>query len=412
MCRSRRPRAALHFEEGQVPLNLGWPTLGWAIDPIDPQHFIESYFERQPLVVNREQPDYFRHLLDLEQLDACLSASSLSHPQVGVVSAGRNVDSAAFAFPSGLIDIVRLYQQFDEGGTVIVSQIDLHHQPLAMLCRRLESELSTRFQANTYLTPAGATGFRSHYDSHDVFLLQVSGTKDWRLFDTPLELPHRGQHFNPKEVEDTPCTMRFELKPGDMCYLPRGVMHEAVARDEVSLHITMGVLHTSWTELLIEAVARASLTDPSLRRGLPVGFANPGFDRETARKTFHGLLAGLEEQADFDEVLDHFIDDLLSTRHPVVQGQLSNVRRAGTITAQTPLGAQPHLLYRIETKPSAVVLSCYGNELVLPDHVEPALRFALSSQRFCADDLPGDLDAPGKVVLVQRLVREGLVRLR
>jgi hypothetical protein len=36
---------------------------------------------------------------------------------------------------------------------------------------------------------------------------------------------------------------------------------------------------------------------------------------------------------------------------------------------------------------------------------------ALGSPRFVVKDLPGDLDDAGKVVLVRRLVREGIVRV-
>ncbi len=386
------------------------PTLAWAIDPITPQDFSDRYFERRPLFVNRGQPQYYRELLDLESIDRCLSAAGFLHPQVSVVASGRNIDSAAFAYPSGLIDLVRLYQQFDDGGTIIVSQIEQRHMPLALLCRRLESELSTRLQANAYLTPVGAKGFRSHYDSHDVLVLQLSGTKHWRIFDTPIELPHRGQHFDPKEVEDTPCTLEFELGPGDMCYLPRGVMHEAVTNDEVSLHVTMGLLHTSWTELLIEAVARASLRNAELRRSLPLGFARPDFDREAARATFDALVTGIGDQLDFDEVFEHFADGLVSTRHPVLEGQLAATCDAKGISADTRVSAQPHVLYRLYTKPDAIVLSCYGSEIQFPVHVEAALRFALENEGYCARALPGALDLDGKRVLIQRLVREGLVR--
>ncbi|MEM6996354.1 MAG: cupin domain-containing protein [Myxococcota bacterium] len=388
------------------------PTLAWLLDPVAPAAFVGEHFERRPLVVNRRRADYYGDLLDVAGLDRCLGQGSFSHPEVNVVAQGRSVDCSTFAYPSGLIDLVRLYQQFDEGGTIIVSQLELRHAGLALLCRQLEAELSTRLQANIYLTPAGAMGFRSHYDSHDVVVLQLAGTKQWRLFDTPIELPHRGQHFAPKDVAPTACTLEFELGPGDLCYLPRGVMHEATTTDETSLHITLGLMHTSWTELLLEALAQASLRDPELRRALPLGFARPDFDREVARATFDTMIAGLAEGVDFDQALDHFADDLVSTRHPVVQGQLEAALTASQLAGDAQVGGRPELLYRIVRKPDAVVLRCYGSELQFPLHAEAALRFALTTERYCADDIPGDLDADGKRTLVRRLVREGVLAVR
>ena len=36
------------------------------------------------------------------------------------------------------------------------------------------------------------------------------------------------------------------------------------------------------------------------------------------------------------------------------------------------------------------------------------MRFALNQERFTVGDLPGELDEEGKIVVVRRLVKEGL----
>ena len=38
---------------------------------------------------------------------------------------------------------------------------------------------------NVYVTPANSVGFVSHFDSHDVFVLQLYGSKNWRVYDHP-----------------------------------------------------------------------------------------------------------------------------------------------------------------------------------------------------------------------------------
>ena len=38
-------------------------------------------------------------------------------------------------------------------------------------------------------------GFKAHFDTHDVFVLQIEGCKRWTLYDTPIELPLRGQEY-------------------------------------------------------------------------------------------------------------------------------------------------------------------------------------------------------------------------
>ena len=58
-----------------------------------------------------------------------------------------------------------------------------------------------------------------------------------------------------------------------------------------------------------------------------------------------------------------------------------------------------------------VLLHFHGKTVQLPAHVEPTLRFILDAEEFVAADLPGDLDDAGKLVLLQRLIREGFLTL-
>ena len=49
---------------------------------------------------------------------------------------------------------------FDGGASLVVSQFDEMHAPLARFCRGLERAFLHPVQANIYLTPAGAQGFK------------------------------------------------------------------------------------------------------------------------------------------------------------------------------------------------------------------------------------------------------------
>ena len=64
------------------------------------------------------------------------------------------------------------------------------HPPVARFCRELAAELGHATQCNAYVTPAGdAQGFDFHHDTHDVFVLQVSGRKRWIVHEPVLPLP-------------------------------------------------------------------------------------------------------------------------------------------------------------------------------------------------------------------------------
>jgi ribosomal protein L16 Arg81 hydroxylase len=381
------------------------------IAPTPVETFYAEYWEKKALVIRRSQPQAYESLVSLGDVDRVITTNHLSHPDVAMANALREVATADYTFDGGAIDIVRLYQQFAAGATIIMNQLHRYVPTLGALVRSIELELSARMQTNIYLSPREAQGLKIHYDSHDVFVLQVHGVKHWNLYETQVPLPFRGQHFGDEPVEPGPIVQEFDLHPGDMLYMPRGMMHAAGTASDSSMHITMGVLHTTWAELLIEALARYGATDADFRRALPPGFARKDFDRAGAEKTFRILFERALDGADFDSALEVFVDDIATTRAPLLQGQLQQVMRLAEITADSVAGARPNLLYRLASDEQGITICCAGRDLRLPPHAADAAMAALGSPRFVVKDLPGDLDDAGKVVLVRRLVREGIVRV-
>ena len=98
----------------------------------------------------------------------------------------------------------------------------LHHSLWAALC------LDT--QINAYLSAPAAQGLNIHSDPHDVFVLQVEGKKHWHILE--------GEALSMQS---------FTLSPGDILYMPAGLLHFAESLDMSSLHITIGVRRESWT---------------------------------------------------------------------------------------------------------------------------------------------------------------------
>lgn len=380
------------------------------IRPQEPASFLESHYESKVLHVPREDATFYHSLLSMEDIDRVLTTLHLSHPAVHMVNAAKpDLGTGDYCYPSGLIDAARLYQEYSDGGTIVLNNLEGSLPRLMGLCRSMEALFSTRFQCNIYVTPPDAQGLKTHYDTHDVFVLQIAGTKHWAIYDTPIEVPFRGQDFQPDQHEPGEKTMEFDLKPGDMVYVPRGVMHDATSTDEASCHITLGVLPNSWTDLLLEAVAQCGLKDPEFRRSLPVGYARPGYDRGPAREQFQKLLRKVLEHAELDPALDHFAEDLVSTRHPLLEGQMQQIERLDELTVDDVASARPHILYHLTKDDERVSLSAYGGQISLPIHAAETLEHAVTHDGYRIGDLPGDLDDAGKLVLIRRLVREGLV---
>jgi len=385
------------------------PSLEWLIHPLTREIFFQEYWERKPLVIQHECAEYYRSLLTLDEIDRVLTTLDLRYPNVVLKNATREVPSEDYTVHGSSLDVAKVYQLFAEGSTVTLAYLDTVIPALTAFCRGLEAEFSHPFQANVYLTPRGSQGAKVHYDTHDVFVLQVSGSKRWTIFGTPVELPLRNQDFDPTEHDSGRPTLEFELCAGDAAYIPRGWVHEARSSDGVSLHITVGILVYTWTDLLLETVADACLNDVVFRKSLPPGFARKDFPREQALAVFGGLLQHLSERAAPGKMLDRFTDEFVSSCPPLLRGQMAQLAALDQLAIDSIVGIRPHLIARTETSANFISVRCFGRRITFPLAAAPAVRFALSCDRFAVHDLPGDLDAAGKLTLVRRLILEGLL---
>jgi len=370
--------------------------------------FFDKYWETQPLVVRRSKKDYFGSLFSLDEVDRAITTLNLTYPNITLKNANREVKAADYT-RNGALDVASVYQLFSEGSTIVLAFLDTVIPALTSLCRSLEKELNFPLQMNAYLTPAQAQGAKHHYDTHDVFVLQIVGSKRWTMYGTPVELPLSSQDFDAKIHEQGVSTMEFELEPGDLAYIPRGVVHDARSSEDISLHITLGILCYRWADFLLELVADASLIDPAFRKALPPGFAREGFDGRHAKQTLQDLLQRLRTTSDSDSILSRFSEQWISACPPVLRGQMDQVALIDKVNIDSVVGARPSVVSRIRTDCSSLSIYAFGRKISFPAQGTEAVRFALSQSRFSVRDLPGNLDDKGKLVLVRRLIREGLM---
>src|SRR6516165_12506100 len=88
-----------------------------------------------------------------------------------------------------------LYQEYRSESSIVLLFLHERWPPLKMLCQSLAREFSSRIQANMYLSPPQSQALKTHYDTHDVLVLQIHGKKRWRLFDRAVQLPLSHQRY-------------------------------------------------------------------------------------------------------------------------------------------------------------------------------------------------------------------------
>jgi ribosomal protein L16 Arg81 hydroxylase len=385
----------------------------WLIDPVAPITFFTEFYERKPLLVQRRQASRFASLLSLDSIDRYLATSNPCHPDVFLVDAARELKPDDYSFPNseppGRIDLPRAYELFRTGATISLSQMHERLSSLADLCRAVESRFSSHFQTNIYLSPPQAQGFKTHFDSHDVFVLQVSGSKLWTIYDTGLELPLRGQAFDPNQHRPGPPSRELTLHAGDLLYCPRGLYHSARSTDEASLHITLGLIGKTWADVMIEAMSALCLASPAFRANLPVGFASAGFDTHEATMTFRALVETFAREAQLAPILERLVEDFVTSRRPSLYGCLQELEKTPPLSSESKVSPRPNLVLLVREEHERVLVLFGATEVSLPLFARDAVKFAVAGAPFSVRDLPGQLDDDSKIVLVARLIREGVL---
>lgn len=376
------------------------------LDPFPVDEFFRRCRDREAFVVDRDEPDRYADVLDLAVVQRFIFEGDLRENQLQVLREG-GIDRSEYLYPSGLVDTVAVGRLFEDGCSVVLPQAQQRLVGLGVLVRGLEVELGCRVQANVYLAPPGTSAFAPHYDQHDVFALQVHGAKEWTLFDSDLPLPapraFDRDNDRPGEVVET-----FTLRQGSVCYVPRGRMHKAVS-DAVSVHVTIGVHWVTTFDLVEAVVRRAGQVVPEMEHGLPHRWFEPGVGQEEAIARLRSALPGLVGDDEVAAVLDSLYHDLVATRQPLVPGQLDQLLRVDEIGPDTRVARRAPMMWRWAENEDTVELSCFGSVIAFPIAVRAALAVILDGDDVRVGDLPG-LDDTERLVLVRRLVREGVAR--
>lgn len=161
-----------------------------------------------------------------------------------------------------------------QGDTLVLNDVDFSDPVVAEICDELQEVFNFPANANSYLTPPQSQGLALHFDTENVFVLQLAGEKKWRVFkpETPCPLiPIDISEALPERL-----ALEITLTPGDLLYIPRGFPHLAWTQEQESLHLTFALAQLSWSSLLHRVVDVLAAETPELRRSLNPGFLEQG----------------------------------------------------------------------------------------------------------------------------------------
>ena len=298
-------------------------------------------------------------------------------------------------------NVPRVLDEWQAGATIVLQALHVNWHPLAVFCRLLEQAIGHTVQANSYYTPRGSQGFAVHHDTHDVLVLQVAGEKRWLLYDPLFELPLKHQRYSKALGEHGEPGDDFVLRAGETLYLPRGWLHQAETSDTDSLHLTIGINAYTWLDAAKAALAETE-QELAFRHGI-----EPGSDEADS------LAERLGAELDPELVAKRRRRKFVQTRRPIRADGLTQLRALEQLDTETELERRETVIADLEEGGDGWTLAFEGREVRFPAHAGPELGACYEADEpFRLSELPGDLDAVGRLVLARRLVREGFLRIR
>ena len=234
------------------------------IHPLDHTEFLNHFKLNKPFVIHHTPNELsdLRKLPFLESLDVLLNSWS-SHVQVHLPDLRDEV--SAIDVPTN-----EAIHYFNQGMALLFNDVNTISPVLENWLNQMKSDLgiSSRSFARclVYAIPDGK-GTAAHFDQNINFVLQIHGTKKWTLANNnsvmnPMDRYTMGLPVDPEMMSylDSPMaetmpeeTFSFELKPGSLLFVPRGVWHATHADgDAISLNFTFTA--PAWMDLFLGAL--------------------------------------------------------------------------------------------------------------------------------------------------------------
>ena len=169
-------------------------------------------------------------------------------------------------------ELRRMNHWLAKGATVVINHVQ-HIDPVTeQFTESLANDMNSSVNINYYVSFPSKQGFDCHYDTHDVFVIQTVGNKEWKVFEPSRRFPldrdaatEKTKYAKPEKGEYVHC----ELTPGDVLYIPRGHWHYALSNNPC-VHLTVSYSNRSGLDFLMWIMNEWRDTDEFLRRDFPL----------------------------------------------------------------------------------------------------------------------------------------------
>jgi ribosomal protein L16 Arg81 hydroxylase len=398
----------------------GAVDLARLLEPVGLGRFHAEYFGRAPLVISRHDPAFYDHVLTAGDVDDILARDDIFYPTIRVYRNGA-VDPRTFThtyelggeFHRDMIDNVKVLALYEAGATLMFRGVERYSRAIMALRTEIEAVLGTGTDVSMFVSPCEAhENISAHYDGVDNIVLQIAGRKRWRLWREPYENPLIEQPFGevgPLAVDDNLIADTI-LEPGDMLYMPTGVVHQTDTTDTSSLHVTFGLNVPRWYHLFSRMalkIFRDVRHDERYRRALPLPPWVPGAEHDLDGAAYAALVEDLRPRFERSRALAVLDDEHFRGKYPSRPGQLASMAALGTLDARTRLTVVPTVPIRVTETAEHCLVEFHDNVLRLPRAAHALVGALLAGKPIAVGELPGSAAESSKIAIARQLIREG-----
>ncbi len=377
------------------------------------EQFAAEVWSRRLLVRRSADGDDLTALFTFDDADDLLSGRALRTPFLRVAKDGVVSPGSAFTNSGGVgatindqVDTEKVTGLLADGSTLVFQGLHRSWPSVQLFVADLISALGHPVQANAYLTPAGSRGFAAHYDTHDVFVVQMGGRKHWTIHPPVVDVAAGLADWNQHKAEVSAVVASapaFDavVEPGDVLYVPRGWIHSAQTDESASLHLTLGIHpyteRTVLDEVIASAIAELRL-DVSLAAGIDVGdpAAIETVIADVRQRLIDALAATKTDDVATRLSVRRGKDVRVHPLRPLAQVVAADSQRgASSISGILRTGLRP----RIDQSGEHASLTVDGGRFEFPASHASALHRVASGSPCDAANLPGLDDSQGRELL-------------
>ena len=215
---------------------------------MDRSLFLQDYWQQQPLWVRNALPEYINSIDGDDLAGLACEAQVESRIISGV---GLNGE---WHCQQGPFDEQVFASLPAKHWTLLVQGLDQWDDGLRSLLNRFSWLSRWRLEdIMASVAPLGG-GVGPHFDYYDVFLIQVSGTREWQLGQVCDESSPLQDNDEVKLLEIFNCDHTYSVEPGDLLYIPAGVAHWGTASSDHCITLSVGFRAPSEKELITVAL--------------------------------------------------------------------------------------------------------------------------------------------------------------